>query len=67
MQQQFFEQPRQQRPQYSAAQETLAAPKKRLAFLRTVFYLLTSLPLGVGYFALLVTGFSLFISGHMVF
>jgi hypothetical protein len=59
MQQQFFEQQRQQQPPYGATQETFAAPKTRLSFLRTVFYLLTALPLGVVYFALLVTAFSL--------
>ncbi len=66
MQQQFFEQPRQQQRQYAETKDPLAAPKRR-SFLNIVSYLLTSLPLGVGYFALLVTGFSLFISGHMVF
>ncbi len=59
MQQEFFEQPRQQQPPYSAAHKTFAAHKTRLALRSTVFYLLTALPLGVGYFALLVTAFSL--------
>lgn len=60
MQQQFFEQPR--RPQISAARETLATPKKRLSFLRAVFYLLAAFPLGVCYFVLLVTGVAITIS-----
>jgi len=58
MQQQFYEQPRQQQRQYAATKGALATSKQR-SFLSIVFYLLTALPLGVGYFALFVTAFSL--------
>jgi hypothetical protein len=63
MQQQFYEQPspsERQQQQQRAIQGTMFAPiSRRRSTLNNILYLLLSLPLGIVYFVLLVTGLSM--------